>query len=43
VPPELAGVSGKFFEEREELECEFRNEQNEEKLWEICEGYVNKK
>jgi NAD(P)-dependent dehydrogenase (short-subunit alcohol dehydrogenase family) len=41
--PELAGVSGKFFEEREELECEFRNEKNEEKLWKICEGLVNKK
>ena len=38
--PELAGVSGKFFEEREELECEFRNEKNEEKLWKICEALV---
>jgi NAD(P)-dependent dehydrogenase (short-subunit alcohol dehydrogenase family) len=39
--PELEGVSGKFFEEREELECEFRNEDNEEKLWKICEELVN--
>ena len=38
--PELVGVSGKFFEEREELECEFRNEKNEEKLWKICEELV---
>jgi NAD(P)-dependent dehydrogenase (short-subunit alcohol dehydrogenase family) len=41
--PELQGVSSKFFEEREELECEFRNEQDEEKLWKICEEYGNKK
>jgi NAD(P)-dependent dehydrogenase (short-subunit alcohol dehydrogenase family) len=41
--PELKGVSGKFFEERKELECEFRNEQNEEKMWKICEELVNKK
>ena len=40
--PELEGVTNKFFEEREELECEFRNEQNEEKLWKICEELVNK-
>jgi hypothetical protein len=41
--PELEGVTGKFFEERGELECEFRNEKNEEKLWKICEQWVNKK
>jgi NAD(P)-dependent dehydrogenase (short-subunit alcohol dehydrogenase family) len=40
--PELEGVRGKFFEDREELECEFRNKKNEEKLWRICEGFVNK-
>jgi NAD(P)-dependent dehydrogenase (short-subunit alcohol dehydrogenase family) len=40
--PELEGVSGKFFEEREELACEFRNEKNEEKLWKICEGLVKR-
>jgi hypothetical protein len=39
--PKLESVSGKFFEEREELECEFRNEQNEEKLWKICKELVN--
>ena len=38
--PELKGVSGKFYEEREELECEFRNKQDEEKLWKICEELV---
>jgi NAD(P)-dependent dehydrogenase (short-subunit alcohol dehydrogenase family) len=40
--PELEGVSGKFFEERQEVECEFRNQEDEEKLWRICEGLVNK-
>ena len=39
--PELEGVSGKFYEDREELPCEFRNEEAEEKLWSICEGLVN--
>jgi len=40
--PEVEGVSGKFFEERKELPCEFRNKRAEEKLWRICEGLVNK-
>jgi NAD(P)-dependent dehydrogenase (short-subunit alcohol dehydrogenase family) len=40
--PEMEGASGKFFEDREELECEFRNKKNEEKLWGICEGLINK-
>lgn len=39
--PELEGVSGKFFEDREEQECEFRNKKNEEKLWKICEELAN--
>ena len=40
--PELEGMSGKFFEDREELPCEFRNKRNEEKLWRICEELTNK-
>ena len=39
--PEVEGVSSKFFVEREEHTCEFRNKKNEEKLWSICEGLVN--
>ena len=35
--PEMEGVTNKFFEDREELPCEFRNKKNEEKLWSICE------
>jgi hypothetical protein len=39
--PKFENVSGKFYEDREEVECEFRNEKNEEKLWKICEELVN--
>ena len=39
---EVEGVTNKFFEDRKELSCEFRNEKNEEKLWSICEGFVNR-
>ncbi len=35
--PEVEGVTGKFFEEREEVECEFRNRAAEDKLWRICQ------
>lgn len=38
--PEVEGVSGKFYEEREECKCEFRNKRNEENLWTICEKLV---
>jgi NAD(P)-dependent dehydrogenase (short-subunit alcohol dehydrogenase family) len=34
--PEVEGVTSKFFEDREEVECEFRNNKDEEKLWKIC-------
>jgi NAD(P)-dependent dehydrogenase (short-subunit alcohol dehydrogenase family) len=34
--PEVEGLSGRFFEEREELPCEFRNKRAEEKLWRLC-------
>ena len=39
---ELEGVSGKFFEDREELDCEFRDETAEEKLWNICGNLIKK-
>jgi NAD(P)-dependent dehydrogenase (short-subunit alcohol dehydrogenase family) len=41
--PELAGVTNKFFENRTERDCEFRNKKNEEKLWSICEDLVKPK
>ena len=40
--PDLEGVTNKFFEDRDERECEFRNVEAEEKLWRICEGFVNR-
>jgi NAD(P)-dependent dehydrogenase (short-subunit alcohol dehydrogenase family) len=36
--PEVDGVSGRFFGERREMACEFRDVQAEDKLWSICEG-----
>jgi NAD(P)-dependent dehydrogenase (short-subunit alcohol dehydrogenase family) len=39
---ELENVSGKFFQDREELPCEFRNKKNEEKLWHICEELTHR-
>jgi NAD(P)-dependent dehydrogenase (short-subunit alcohol dehydrogenase family) len=36
----VEGVSGKFFEQRREILCEFRNTETEEKLWGICERLV---
>jgi NAD(P)-dependent dehydrogenase (short-subunit alcohol dehydrogenase family) len=39
--PALEGVTSKFYEEREERKCEFRNKTNEEKLWRICAEFVN--
>jgi NAD(P)-dependent dehydrogenase (short-subunit alcohol dehydrogenase family) len=35
---EVQGVNGRFFEQRQEVPCEFRNVEAEEKLWSICEG-----
>jgi NAD(P)-dependent dehydrogenase (short-subunit alcohol dehydrogenase family) len=35
---DLEGVSGKFFENRKEIPCSFRNRESEEKLWSICEN-----
>lgn len=32
----LEGVSGKFFMDRHERRCEFRNERDEEVLWSLC-------
>jgi NAD(P)-dependent dehydrogenase (short-subunit alcohol dehydrogenase family) len=40
--PELHGVTGKFFENRKEIPCGFRNTEAEERLWTICEGIANR-
>lgn len=34
---DAAGVTGTFFERRAEVPCEFRNEEDEERLWQACE------
>jgi len=36
----VEGVSGKFFEQRKEIPCEFRNEEAEERLWDICQSLI---
>jgi NAD(P)-dependent dehydrogenase (short-subunit alcohol dehydrogenase family) len=36
--PEVEGLSGRFYERRREVPCEFRNVEAEEKLWGILEG-----
>ena len=38
--PAVAGVTGRFFADRRELPCEFRNTQDEEALWRVCESHV---
>lgn len=34
---DAVGVTGTFFERRAEIHCEFRNERDEERLWQACE------
>jgi retinol dehydrogenase-13 len=38
--PELDGVTGRFFEQRAEIPCQFRDEDSEEQLWQTCELLV---
>jgi NAD(P)-dependent dehydrogenase (short-subunit alcohol dehydrogenase family) len=40
--PTMEKVTNKFFEDREERECEFRGKETEEKLWHICDELTNK-
>jgi len=35
---EVEGVNGRFFDQRQEVPCQFRNVETEERLWSICEG-----
>jgi NAD(P)-dependent dehydrogenase (short-subunit alcohol dehydrogenase family) len=37
---EVGEINGRFFDQRQEKRCEFRNDENEEKLWGICEGLI---
>jgi len=37
----IDGSNGGFFRDRKELECRFTNGEDEKKLWDICENYLN--
>jgi NAD(P)-dependent dehydrogenase (short-subunit alcohol dehydrogenase family) len=39
---QMAGVTARFYADRRELPCEFRNHANEERLWSICDDFVNR-
>jgi NAD(P)-dependent dehydrogenase (short-subunit alcohol dehydrogenase family) len=39
--PDVEGASGKFYYDRKVIPCEFRNKKAEEKMWGICEKFVN--
>jgi NAD(P)-dependent dehydrogenase (short-subunit alcohol dehydrogenase family) len=40
--PEVESLNGKFFDQRREIPCKFRNTMAEEKLWRICEELTGK-
>ena len=40
IGPEVEGVTGRFFYDRAELPCEFRDMAREERLWAICQGFT---
>jgi NAD(P)-dependent dehydrogenase (short-subunit alcohol dehydrogenase family) len=39
--PELEGVSGRFWVDRRERPCRFRDPEHEERLWELCESMTS--
>lgn len=39
--PEVAGVTGKFFENRKELTCKFREPAQVSRLWDVCQTQLN--
>jgi len=38
--PEVEGVSGRFFIDRREVACRFRETRGEEALWTLCQGMI---
>lgn len=40
--PDLAGITGKFYEQRIEVHCQFRDVDAEEKLWAQCRAMVDR-
>jgi NAD(P)-dependent dehydrogenase (short-subunit alcohol dehydrogenase family) len=39
----VPGSNGGFFGDRKELACQFKNQEDEKKLWDICEELLNNK
>jgi len=37
----VEGSNGGFFRDRKELNCQFKNPEEEKKLWDICESFLN--
>jgi NAD(P)-dependent dehydrogenase (short-subunit alcohol dehydrogenase family) len=42
MSPDVDGVSGKFWELRRQKACEFRGQENEERMWKVCESFVER-
>jgi NAD(P)-dependent dehydrogenase (short-subunit alcohol dehydrogenase family) len=40
--PELEGASGRFYEQRAEQPCQFRDLDSEERLWELCHAIIER-
>jgi NAD(P)-dependent dehydrogenase (short-subunit alcohol dehydrogenase family) len=40
--PDVAGVTARFYADRREAQCEFRDHDTEERLWRICEDFVSR-
>jgi NAD(P)-dependent dehydrogenase (short-subunit alcohol dehydrogenase family) len=40
--PQAAGVTARFYADRRELPCEFRDHATEETLWRICDDFVRR-
>ena len=37
----IEGSNGGFFKDRKELPCQFNNPEEEKKLWDLCEGFLD--
>ena len=40
--PEVASVTGRFYDQRTEVDCQFRDVDAEEKLWALCQAMVDR-
>jgi NAD(P)-dependent dehydrogenase (short-subunit alcohol dehydrogenase family) len=40
--PEVAGVTARFYADRRDTPCEFRDHDTEERLWRICEDFAGR-